>query len=181
MGVTLSSQGVFFATQNYIGLWRRVLMSTVDIVVVLVGSVLVSVIPVALLSADRAPAAFLVILGITAFTYLVVLKRSGIRTLGYRLFGARIVSLSGETPSLLQMTERMLFAFFGPFYYLIDLLWLSGNDDRQSIRNKWAATYVVRHDAKPKGTGTIVAVYYYGLLGVNVVFWEVRRPSSLSN
>lgn len=174
MPVKIPSQGVFFATKDYLGFWRRFLTSVIDILAVLGSAVVISAVPIAYLPENRSALAFLGILVIVAFSYQVVLKRSRVRTLGYRLFSARIVSLSGDTPSVFQMIERLLFVLLGPLNYLIDLLWLSGDDDRQSIRDKWAATYVVHIDATPEGTGPIIMARY-GLLGANVVFPEVRR------
>ena len=43
----------------------------------------------------------------------------------------------------------MLFGAHSPVDYVVDMLWISGNDDRPSIRDKWAATCVVRRDAEP--------------------------------
>jgi hypothetical protein len=65
----------------------------------------------------------------------------------------------------------------GPLNFLIDLMWLTGDANRQAIRDKFAGTYVVRQDAMPAGTGPIL-VRTYMFWGMTFLFREVRgeRP-----
>jgi uncharacterized RDD family membrane protein YckC len=51
-----------------------------------------------------------------AFVYLVALKSSSIRTVGYRLVGVRIVNHKGERPSFLFMAIRLLSWMLGPVH-----------------------------------------------------------------
>ena len=107
------------------------------------------------------------------FVYLVLLKRSRFRTLGYIVGGIRIVSIHGERPSIWSLTIRALFAFFGPFNVLIDIIWLTNDESRQALRDKFAHTYVIRDRAVPLGHGTIVYAAYT-IFATNFLFAEVR-------
>jgi uncharacterized RDD family membrane protein YckC len=111
------------------------------------------------------------------FVYLVLLKRSRFRTLGYMLGRIRIVSIHGERPSIWSLTIRALFAFFGPFNMLIDVIWLTNDERRQALRDKFAHTYVIRDRAVPLGHGAIVYTTYT-IFGTNFLFAEVssNRP-----
>ena len=107
------------------------------------------------------------------FLYLVLLKHSRFRTLGYLVGGIRIVSIQGQRPSIWSLTIRALFAFFGPLNMLIDILWLTSDERRQALRDKFAHTYVIRNRAIPVGKGAIAYVPYT-IFGANFVFAEVR-------
>jgi uncharacterized RDD family membrane protein YckC len=123
---------------------------------------------------EYTPAAALLLFAAVWFGYFVLLKRSRFRTLGYKAAGARIVSLRGERPSILSLFGRLLFAFVGPLNFVLDLLWLTGDRDRQALRDKFAGTYVIRKDANPAGSGPIV-LRTYMFWGMTFLFKEVRR------
>ncbi|MDH3974742.1 MAG: RDD family protein [Deltaproteobacteria bacterium] len=111
---------------------------------------------------------------ILAYIYLAILKPRPIRTIGYRLTGLKIIDLKGEQPSLLKMTWRFVLLAFGPFHLLFDIFWLGGDDNRQSLRDKLAGTYVIRKNAIPSGRGTI-GYSQYGLFCYQLIFSEVMR------
>ena len=110
------------------------------------------------------------------FGYFVLLKGSRFRTLGYVIAAAQIVSLKGERPSILSLTGRLLFALAGPLNFFLDILWLTGDGDRQALRDKFAGTYVVRRHSRPAGVGTIV-LRTYMFSGMTFLFKEVRRAA----
>ncbi len=72
------------------------------------------------------------------------------------------------------MTWRFILLAFGPIDLLLDLIWLCGDENRPTIRDKIAATYVIRSNAVPIGAGTIVRRNYF-LLGWSFIFQEVKR------
>lgn len=72
------------------------------------------------------------------------------------------------------MTWRFVLLIFGPFYLLVDLFWLSGDENKQTLRDKFAKTYVVRANAKPIGSGLIKFVNYY-FWGMAFIFAEVKK------
>jgi hypothetical protein len=94
--------------------------------------------------------------------------------LRYVVAGARIVNLRGEQPSILSLVGRLLFALAGPLNFVFDVLWLTGDGDRQAFRDKFASTYVVRRRATPAGVGKIV-MRTYMFSGLTFLFKEVRR------
>jgi uncharacterized RDD family membrane protein YckC len=107
------------------------------------------------------------------FVYFVLLKRSRIGTVGYALAGARIVNLRGERPGIAALTVRLLFVVAGPLNFLVDLLWISSDQNRQALRDKFAHTYVIRATAIPIGTGRVV-YRTYTVFGATMLFQEVE-------
>jgi len=118
------------------------------------------------------PAQALWVLPAVAYVYLTVLKRSRIRTLGYILMGVRIVDIRGGRPSLLQMTVRMVPLLPVPWSFLFDLGWILDEPQRQTLRDKWAGTFVVGRKAKPIGTAPIL-YKRIGFAGLFLIFPEV--------
>jgi hypothetical protein len=53
-----------------------------------------------------------------------------------------------------------MFGVLGPLNWLIDLIWLSSDANRQALRDKSANTYVVKAKAQAAGQGRIVIRYY---------------------
>lgn len=171
-------EGVYYRGEDYAGLWRRVLVSTVDAVVGLAGLLGLMLIGDAILSASGVALAFVTWLGLS-YVYFVVCKRSRARTLGYRLGRVRIVSIHGESPSSWRVTFRLLFTLMGGYSNglgLIDLFWITGDDDRQALRDKLAHTYVVKVSAKPIGRGPISYDVYH-VLAWTLLLPGVRRTS----
>jgi uncharacterized RDD family membrane protein YckC len=149
------STGVYFRREDYAPLWLRILIDIIDLLVA--GTICVAL-AVALysLSLERVtPAAW--VLGI--FSYFVLLKRSNIGTVGYRVGRVRAVGIDGNPPSLLALTMRLLFGVLGPINWLLDLGWLSNDAHRQALRDKFAQTYVIKRNAQPAGTGKLVYRY----------------------
>ena len=102
---------------------------------------------------------------------------SSIGTLGFILTGVKVVNLKGERPSFVRMSFRLFLWVLGPFHPVIDLLWLTGDPDRQTLRDKLAGTYVVRKDAVPCGQGTVRLAHYF-LFGLSILFPEVQKRRS---
>ncbi len=168
--------GVYFAERDHAGLLKRILIIAIDLFVLValgygVGFVCRALYADELLAGERHCLAVALIVPL----YLVGLKRhSG--TVGYWLTGVRIVDLRGQRPGVLRTLFRLLLWWAGPFNVVYDLFWLSGDASRQTLRDKWAGTYVVRKGAAPSGEGAIAYVNYC-LLGFNMVFPEVRRSA----
>jgi hypothetical protein len=66
----------------------------------------------------------------------------------------------------------MLFMVLGPINYLLDLVWMSNEAQRQALRDKFADTYVVKKRATPVGSGELIHGYYE-ILCYNFLFREV--------
>lgn len=162
--------GVYFRRNDYAGFWRRLLIDTVDLVVAgLVCLALFAVVWVVFPSAGLILASW----GAALFCYFVLLKRSKVGTVGYRVGGVRIVGQDGRRASVSSLTLRLLFGVLGPLNWLMDLVWLSGDPHRQALRDKLAGTYVVSKEATPAGTGKIV-YRRYEVLFYNFLFREVE-------
>ena len=114
-----------------------------------------------------------------AFCYFVVLKRSTVGTLGFRIGKVKVVGIDGRRADWFGLIVRLLFGVLGPLNWLMDLLWLSGDTHRQALRDKFTGTYVVKRLAEPAGTGKVV-YRSYDIVGLNFVFREVEIPSSAS-
>jgi uncharacterized RDD family membrane protein YckC len=91
----------------------------------------------------------------------------------------RLVDIRGGAPHSLRVTFRLLFALMGGYSStlgLIDFFWITGDDDRQTLRDKLAQTYVIRAGAQPAGRGPIVYEVYH-MLAWTLYLPEVRRTS----
>ena len=168
-------EGVYYALRDYAGLGRRLLVLVID------GSVLslylVGLLATYLASGTRSmtvfhagAASFLIV----TFLYLVIMQRSRVGTLGYALTGVRIVALDGTRPSIGRMVLRWVFLPIGPLNALLDVVWLGGDPNRQTLRDKFAGTYVIRKSAQVLGHG-IQRYATYSLLGYMFTFREVSR------
>lgn len=120
------------------------------------------------------------ICGMAAIAWFVFLKRTAWSTPGYRLAGIRIVALDGATPGVWPMFLRLaiatLWPLTGSIMAVIDVVWISGDEQCQSLRDKIAGTLVVRRHAKPVATGR-QTVRLYTFLGFALYLREVR-PST---
>ncbi len=112
-------------------------------------------------------------IGILAYLYLSVLKASELRTPGYWLTGLRIVDLKGRRPSLARMTFRLVFWILGPIHPLYDLLYVSNDGQRQTLRDRLVGTYVVRRSAEPAGRGR-KSLERLGFMGMMLLLPVVR-------
>jgi uncharacterized RDD family membrane protein YckC len=173
---TRLGEGVYYAREDCAGLGRRLVITVVDLLVVVVGaSFLWYWVCRSWPRADPLATSLAVWLGV-AFLYLAVLKPSPIRTIGYVLLGARIVTLRGQRPSVLRMAFRLLLWGIGPFALPYDLIWIGVDDNRQSFRDRFVGTYVIRRRAQPIGRGEIHLTYYFAL-GYALMFPQVQRSS----
>jgi len=168
-------QAVYYSRGDYAGFWRRLMVDLIDFTLLLVVVVTIALGAALILpNGEQALPHVLFWSGIAlGFVYLVLLKHSRFRTLGYLVGGIRIVSIQGQRPSIWSLTIRALFAFFGPLNMFIDIMWVTSDERRQALRDKFAHTYVIRDRAIPVGKGAIVYAPYT-ILGANFVFAEVR-------
>jgi uncharacterized RDD family membrane protein YckC len=167
--------GVFYRREDYAGVGRRLLIDVLDSAFAAVVATCISVL-ILLINIENRELTDLMISLVWIcvwFGYFVVVKRSNLRTLGYRMLGVRVVNLKGERPSIIALAVRLLFVFGGPFNFLIDLIWITDNQNRQAMRDHFAGTYVIKRDAEPSGVGRIVWTPHH-ILGFNFIFKEVR-------
>src|SRR5215470_3899150 len=158
-------QGVYYRREDYAGVWRRLLIEGIDFSVAFAFSLGLTIFLLIILASGSDPEEALAVhwkwILLTVwpavwFAYLVILKRTRFRTLGYLIGGARIVNLQGNIPGIGPLTVRLAFATIGPINVIIDLFWMTGDDNRQALRDKFASTYVIKKAAEPAGQGNIV-------------------------
>jgi uncharacterized RDD family membrane protein YckC len=173
----------YYELEDYAGFGTRLLVVLVDLFVMLfIGFILW--IPFALLLMNGAieedPSGTYALLYLAAaWIYLAPVKRSNFGTIGYRLFGVKLVSAKGGRPSLFSMTIRMVMWMFGPFNLLFDLLWLGADTESQSLRDCYLATYLIKRKAVPIGRAP-VHLTRYTALGFVIAYPRVVRPKDVS-
>jgi uncharacterized RDD family membrane protein YckC len=170
--------GVFYRPEDYLSVGKRLLIDTVDTLVALVVSIGLTVAFALLLpEGDVLGVAILATWTLVWSSYFVFLKRSSYRTLRYRLAGARVVNLQGETPSVASLVGRLLFVVGGPVNFFLDLVWISSDPARQAVRDKFAHTYVIKKEAVPAGRGKVVYRTYL-MFGTAFLFQEVQGATA---
>ncbi len=171
-------EGVYFAAEDYVGVKRRIIIFVIDFVV-LIGFMfvlaLISVILFEEIPEEESVQIFLCSWLIFVWFYLVVLKASRVRTVGYWVMNARVLSLRGTKPSVLRMTYRLLLNGLFPFNIAYDLLWSIVDEDRQTLTDRFAGTCVIKNQAIPQGKSEIHFAYYCAL-GFNYAYPCVIRP-----
>ncbi len=167
-------EGVYYAANDYIGVLRRIAILAIDFTVLFFLGFIVEWVTTEPL--DDPTDAFFFSHVALVWTYLTILKPSKVRTVGYWLTGSRIVNLRGQRPSILRMTFRLLLWVFGPFNLLFDLIWAGIEDDRQTLRDRYAGTCVIKNGAEPMGTGEI-HLTHYNANGLTLTYPRVSRPT----
>jgi len=162
---------VWFERGDYVGFWRRFLIDLVDGFVLLMYWIVAYVVVLLFVPSAYASFVFLCVFGGGVFAYLVLLKYWG-RTLGYLVGNARIVNLRGERPSIISLCVRTAFVLLSGSYVLLDIFLLTGDRHRQTLRDKYAQTYVIKGGRKPSGRGRVRYVLFF-LLGFNLIHPEV--------
>jgi len=172
-------QGVFYRSDDYAGFSKRIIIYFVDVFAILGFCIFFTPTGLSFFYDEfdaLMKANLLYAVPVVAFIYLVFIKRTNFGTLGYWLAGVKVVSLEGKRPSVFQMTLRFALLTLGPIHPLIDFIWLAGDKDRQTLRDKIEGTYIVRDWAVPIGQGDIT-LSKYNLLGFSFFFKEVKRPT----
>lgn len=164
---TTAEEGVLYATSDLISLPRRYLIMITDFAVLLALGLILAY----LADFDTSESFLMAWFGL-ALVYMVVLKRSRVRTLGYRIVGAKIVNLRGKPPSILRMLFRALLMQIGPANPLFDVLW-SGHRDDRTMRDLLSGTYVVDIDAQPARHGRIVYSHMF-VFSYSLMYREVQ-------
>jgi uncharacterized RDD family membrane protein YckC len=173
--MTLRAQeGVYYNTHDYAGILRRLFIDAVDLVVLIMLAFLLFVLA---MFSDWILETYVPLFFVFCYAYLAGLKSTRIGTLGYILAGVRLVNLQGQQASIWRSSFRFGLLLLGPLNFLFDILWVGEDPNRQSIRDKFAKTYVVRRNASPEGRGPISYKTYY-IMSYNMVFSEVFRNTA---
>ena len=167
--------GVYYEDKEYAGLTKRVIIIGVDIftLVILWASIII-IWEMTNDDIEEIPV-YLTYIGVSlAYIYLVVFRMFTVGTLGNILTKTKVVDLRGNRPSLFQMTIRFLMLILGPINFLLDFFWLTGDPYKQTLRDKFAATYVINKQAVPLGQG-LQTFSTYQIFGMSFVFREVKK------
>ncbi len=170
--------GVVYARADCAGIARRLLAGMIDLGVVVAFAVAWWVACwIAIPDPSVAGWLWLGVTGIASGAYLATLKRTDLCTAGYRLAGIKVIALDGSRPGHWKMIFRFLLGsvwlLSGSMLFLLDFVWIGGDEQRQSLRDKLAGTLVVRRNAQPVGRGKQV-VRLYSLIGWALYLREVK-------
>ena len=175
-----SADGVYFRRDDYASFWLRLLIDVIDFLVF--GAVCLALAGTVFVLFQHTRMILNLIFttcSALAFCYFVVLKRSTVGTIGFRICKVKVVGIDGRRAGWFGLIVRFSFGVLGPMNWFTDLLWLSGDTHRQALRDKITATYVVKRLAEPAGTGKVV-YRNYDIIGLNFLFREVEIPSATS-
>jgi uncharacterized RDD family membrane protein YckC len=150
--------GVFYSLSDLAGVGRRSVVLVVDLGIVFAVCGLIVT-----LGSDAGVPQRIANVGafVVAWAYLAGLKAGPAGTLGYRLARVQLVTLQGQPVGLGRSTCRFLFLFGGPLNFVFDLLWLTTDPNRQTLRDKLSGTYVIRRGAAAQGSGAITYSTYF--------------------
>lgn len=174
--------GVYFEKQDYASFSRRFIATLIDAAVISIASVILWQIIVYLPWAsewsddnyESTERTFWITCCVSVWMYLTVCKAS-FRTIGYRVTGLRIITLRGQKVPWYQMTFRLLMWIFGPFNFLLDACWIFADDARQSCRDCYSGTLLVKNHAIAAGQSPI-HLARYGAAGLNLVYQRAIHP-----
>ena len=172
--------GVYYNSYDYAGFLRRIIIACTDILAFAVFWGILVILWLYTHPEDDflPPTGFWIVL-ISAYLYLTIIKRS-IGTLGYLVTGVRVVDIHGNRPSIIRMTGRFMWLFILPYSLILDVLWLTGEESRQTLRDKTVGTYVIKRKAKPIGTGKC-GIKVMSFMGLCLRLREVGKQSQESN
>ena len=168
----LLGRAAIYNQQDYVGVFKRIVIDFIDVTVAILLSVFVTWLLVEGSPSDVSPAVVTGVWGAVWIAYFVFLKGSRWRTIGYLVAGAKIVNYSGRRPSRFALMVRLLFVVMGPMNFVVDLLWIPSDTRRQALRDKFAHTFVVRQRALPAEIGRLV-YRTYTVFGATFLFAEV--------
>jgi len=177
MSEAINNLGVYYDSKDYAGLIKRAWAWTIDSIVL--GIFVISL--WYLLSYMFDDEIIVIKLSfwtfvLFAYIYLSILKPSKLRTVGYVIAGLKIVDLYGNTPSWNIMLTRFFMLGFSPFAFIIDMLWLTGESTKQTLRDKYVGTYVIDNLAKPQGEIPLKKVFL-NFLGWTLNYSEIGRDT----
>lgn len=167
--------GPLYARDDYPGFFKRLTVDAVDfsslILVLLVILLLLFSLDVPERVVDWAYSLWL----LSAVVYLGPWKSTGVPTLGYLLFGLKLLDLEGKRPGFWRTMGRAAFLAMGPLNYLVDIFWIHQETlPRQALRDRFCGTYLVRKQAHPVGRGRI-RFHVVHLMGTRMV-GEILDP-----
>jgi len=166
-----SNSGVIYSDNAYVGLWVRILAILIDSFSLLIIGLAIYIIWTLFQLPEKY---FLIFVIILSFIYLTVVKSSKTGTFAYILLKLKVVDLNGNQPSLFKMITRFALLVTGPLNIIIDMIWLTSEQTKQTLRDKIAGTYVIKQDSLPIELG-IIKYKHLDVMGYALSIKEVQR------
>ena len=170
-----SNIGAIYSKDDHIGLWFRILIMIVDSFALFIYGIIVYLLFVMFQLPTNY---FLFPVFIGAFLYLTIIKASQTGTIAYIMLKTKVVGLDGNPPNLLKMIIRFALLVIGPLEFILDMIWLTGESTKQTLRDKVAGTYVLKSEAEPIEFG-VVKYVYLDVLGYAFTVKEVQRNKTI--
>jgi len=165
--------GVYYADADLPGFFRRCVALIIDLTVVFLAIIVLALLARAF---GLSETSFKVAALCLSWAYLAGLKAGPNGTLGYRIAGVQLVNLQGQPAGLLCCTYRFLLLLIGPLHLVFDLLWLTTDPNRQTLRDKLTATCVVRRGSTPVAPARLTHPTYF-IATMAFALPEVKRPA----
>ena len=175
MDKSKENTGVFYKRCDYAGFVKRAIIAAIDSLVLIIISFLFILLSSYIISDEKFLIKFnFLAIALISMCYLAILKPSKYRTFGYKLTNVKIVDLKGKKPTLFKMILRTLLLLIAPFGLIFDIIWLTSEETKQTLRDKYIGTYVVSKDASPIGQGKFQIVSL-GFMGFILTYWEIKK------
>jgi uncharacterized RDD family membrane protein YckC len=166
--------GVVYRKADYPGLFARMAIDAIDFAAV-IGVAAASLLTVfSGVEEDATMGRLFLLFLLLGFGYIGPWKATGLPTLGYLLFKVRLVNVHGERVNFWQASGRALFMVAGPVNYLFDSLWIYSEAPRQTLRDKFSGTYLVKKGALEEYRGKVVRKVLH-VMGYRTQVEEIRR------
>lgn len=179
---SLSDIGPYlYRREDCVGTIRHLVIIAVDLAVIMFVVLPLGTIPAMVAESLSIQSDAILFLGpiLLAWMYLTVLKPSRIRSPGYWVTGSKIVTIYGERPSTLRMTIRLAATYLWWFptpqnIFLLDLMWPTVDEERQTLRDLYCGTRMIRNGATPIAQGKIVHSCYTAM-GYSLMYSSVQK------
>ncbi len=160
-----ADEGVYFSPKEYPGIIRRLVILLIDSIVLIIMWVIAAAIftPTSETNTFFSAMLSVFISLFIPFFYLVLIKASKMRTLGFVLTGVKIINFRGQKPTWLEMTLRFfsLGMYLLQYVLIIDLVWIWDDENKLSLRDRLTGTYLITKNAVPIGKGKIINHNYF--------------------
>ena len=168
--------GVIYKEKDYVGLWRRMLIVILDLVVIalifIIGFFLESYFYAQTVVDDLIFSSYICV-GISFF-YLTIVKSSKLGTLGQIITRTKIIDLKGKRPNAFQMVFRLLLWLFGPVNFIYDFAFIGFNSEKRTLRDCLSDTIVVYKKSVPIATNGKIGYSRVFVFGFNILYARVN-------
>ena len=166
-----SNKGAIYPDNAYVGFWVRILVILIDSISLLIIGLAIYIIWNIVQLPDKY---FFILMIILTFFYLTVFKSSNTGTFAYIFLKLKVVDLSGNQPSLFKMITRFALLVIGPLEFILDMIWLTSEPTKQTLRDKIAGTYVIKQDSLPIEYG-VIKYKHLDVMGYALSIKEVQK------